>query len=165
MVIATSQDSTITTRTVLAKSISKDGIKFYTNYNSTKSQGLLDNSVISATFFWHQLHRQVHVRGKVIKTSREDSVNYWNSRSRASQLSQYISKQSELCPSKEHLEKAYQAAKDELKGKDVPCPKHWGGFLIKPEAWELWMGHDHRLHDRFLYTHSEQGYSCNRLYP
>lgn len=165
MVIATNNNGELSSRTVLAKSISTEGIKFYTNFNSTKAQGLLNNASISATFFWHNLHRQVHVRGLAVKTSREDSVNYWKTRSHASQLSQYISQQSETCPSKEHLEDLYKEAKAKLKGQDIPCPEHWGGFLIKPKAWELWMGRDHRLHDRFLYTLNNDTYLSSRLYP
>ncbi len=165
MIIATNNNSKISTRTVLAKSISHEGVKFYTNYNSAKAQGLIKTGSISATFFWHNLHRQVHIRGTAVKTSREDSVSYWNSRSPASQLSQYISRQSQKCPSKEHLQTLYKEAQETFKDQPVPCPEHWGGFLIKAEAWELWMGQDHRLHDRFLYTMDNGKYIGSRLYP
>ena len=165
MVIASMHDGALSTRTVLAKSISKNGIKFYTNYTSQKALGLISNPTIAVTFFWNNLHRQIHIKGIVKKTSRDDSIKYWQSRSRPSQLSQYISKQSQVCPSKEQLQTEYEEAKKQFSGKDIPCPDHWGGFIIKPTEWELWMGQDHRLHDRFSYRLIDDQYVCNRLYP
>lgn len=30
----------------------------------------------------------------------------------------------------------------------IPKPKHWGGYRLKPEAFEFWQGQKSRLHDR-----------------
>jgi pyridoxamine 5'-phosphate oxidase len=40
-----------------------------------------------------------------------------------------------------------------------------GGYRLVPDAFELWKGREHRLHDRFLYTRSEAGWRLERLWP
>ncbi len=50
-------------------------------------------------------------------------------------------------------------------GKEVPRPKHWGGYRLAPAAFEFWKGRDFRLHDRLVYTRKGAGWKKALLFP
>jgi pyridoxamine 5'-phosphate oxidase len=152
-------------RVVLCKSWSEEGFVFYTNYRSQKGQDLTVNPGAAAVFYWDPLHRQVRVGGSIEKTSRQVSEDYWRSRGRDSQLSQYISRQSQEAPSRETLENAWREAESEFAGRDIPCPAHWGGYILRPKTMEFWIGRPGRLHDRHEFEKSDRGWTYRRLYP
>ena len=47
----------------------------------------------------------------------------------------------------------------------VPMPDDWGGYCLFPETIEFWQGREGRLHDRFLYTRTADGWRIERLQP
>ena len=154
-------------RVVLCKSWSAEGFVFYTNYESQKGQDLAQNPNAAAVFYWDPLFKQVKVSGEMNKTSRETSVAYWDSRARDSQLSQYISRQSQPAPSREQLERDWAAADAQFKDRPVPCPEHWGGYRLNPRSIEFWVGRHGRLHDRHVFSRpgADQSWTYTRLYP
>jgi pyridoxamine 5'-phosphate oxidase len=50
-------------------------------------------------------------------------------------------------------------------GDDVPRPPFWGGYRVVPITVEFWQGRPHRLHDRFRYERSGDGWTIRRLAP
>lgn len=53
---------------------------------------------------------------------------------------------------------------------EVPLPKFWGGYRVRPSSIEFWQGGEYRLHDRFLYSRKdsslkEGGWDIDRLAP
>jgi pyridoxamine 5'-phosphate oxidase len=152
-------------RMVLCKQWSELGFVFFTNYNSRKGLDLQHHAEMAALFYWDPLARQVLISGTASKTSREDSVAYWNTRPRESQLSQFISAQSQPLESREKLEKAWEAADVQFKSTPIPCPEHWGGYLIRPNRIEFWVGRTGRLHDRYQFEKSGNHWTFLRLYP
>lgn len=152
-------------RVVLCKSWSEEGFVFYTNYNSRKGRDILENPLVAANFYWDPLFRQVKIVGRAKKTSRAISEAYWKSRPRESQLSQWISHQSETVDSRVTLEKAWHAAEMKFASSEIPCPEHWGGYVIEPSAIEFWLGQPGRLHDRFVFEKSNSTWTLRRLYP
>jgi pyridoxamine 5'-phosphate oxidase len=166
MTVTTSgQDGALHSRVVLCKKWTEDGFYFYTNYNSRKGRELGGDAHVSLLFYFDPLFRQIKISGKAVKTSREDSENYWRSRPRASQLSQYISRQSEAVGSREELESLWAKAEKDFAGQDIPCPGHWGGYLVRPQTIEFWIGRPNRLHDRFEFEKGSSGWTFRRLYP
>jgi pyridoxamine 5'-phosphate oxidase len=169
MSIATiSQERGLSNRVVLLKSISPAGLTFFTNYLSHKGHDLAENPQVAAVFYWDPMERQVRISGRAKKTSREESERYWATRSRNSQLSQYISKQSEAVESRAELEKLVLAAEEKFKDKPVPCPAHWGGYLLEPIEFEFWQGQPGRLHDRYEFHRTnaqDSQWQARRLYP
>lgn len=99
------------------------------------------------------------------KTSRQTSEQYWATRARDSQLSQWVSKQSEPLASREIMEKQIQTAETEFAGRQIPCPGHWGGYVFTPHAIELWIGGHGRFHDRYAFTKVQNAWTSKRLYP
>jgi pyridoxamine 5'-phosphate oxidase len=151
-------------RVVLLKGIDT-GLVFFTNYESDKGKEIAARSRASACFFWVMLERQARVRGEVAKVSREESEAYFRTRPREAQLGAWASAQSAVIAGREELERRLAETRDRFAG-DVPCPPHWGGYRLVPDAIELWQGRPSRLHDRLRYTRiSKSAWEIERLSP
>lgn len=123
------------------------------------------NNKVAVNFFWDPLHRQVRMQGTVEKTSSEISDAYWNSRERGSQLSAWVSHQSEELDARGTMAELIAKAEKQFEGKPVPRPHHWGGYKFTPQVVELWIGQRSRFHDRYVFTKVQSGWSLKRLYP
>jgi pyridoxamine 5'-phosphate oxidase len=67
--------------------------------------------------------------------------------------------------SREALDAAYAEMQARFPGEEIPRPPHWGGYRLRPDTIEFWKGRAHRLHDRFLFTRSDDGWDVSRLWP
>ena len=166
MVLATSgKKSNPSVRIVLLKGISKDGFIFFTNYKSLKGESLTENPSASLLFFWAELERQIRVQGNAKKITKTESQKYFDTRPLESRIAAWASEQSEEIPSREYLEKRYLYFKEKFKGKKIPLPPHWGGFILIPSYFEFWQGRENRLHDRICYRKKKSGWDIFRLAP
>ena len=161
-------------RVVLLKAFETDGFVFYTHYDSAKGEEIEANNKVSLLFFWPEMDRQVRIEGTITKISTEQSERYFQSRPRDSQLSAYISQQSQPVDNRGVLEGNLANASDNFAGDDIPHPPHWGGYKVTPHSFEFWQGRPSRLHDRFKFTktnnvHTPQegikAWSIDRLAP
>lgn len=139
-------------RTVLLKLFDYKGFVFFTNYSSNKANEIDLNENVAILFPWIPLERQVKVRGKVEKISKIESVKYFMSRPRSSQLGAWVSNQSNIISSRRILLDKLTEMKEKFHNKEIPIPEFWGGYRIVPFEIEFWQGGEHRLHDRFVYT-------------
>ncbi len=151
-------------RICLLKDITPRGFTFYTNYRSQKGRQIEGNPKVALTFFWAGIERQVGVRGVCEKVSRQDSELYFKSRPIASRLGACASAQSTAIPNREFLENKFKEAEAKY-GENPPLPDYWGGYLVVPETVDFWQGRPSRLHDRFLYTRTVDGWKIDRLSP
>jgi len=153
-------------RIVLLKGCDERGLTFFTNYDSRKGRELGQNPYAALTFFWPALDRQVRIEGRVERTSRQESEEYFRSRPRGSRLGAWASAQSQPIDGREELERAVAALEARFATDEIPCPQFWGGLRLVPDVWELWQGRPSRLHDRFRYTRNpEGGWQRERLSP
>ena len=153
-------------RVVYARGVSKEGLVFYTNYDSRKAAEVKANPHISVTIYWTELERQIRIEGKVEKLSDKVSDEYFASRPRESQIGAWASKQSRRLKNRRALEDQLEMYRKKFEGKKVPRPENWGGYLIKPDYFEFWQGRPSRLHDRIVYQKSEkEHWDKIRLYP
>jgi len=159
-----SKDGTPSARTVLLKGFDENSFFFFTNYESRKGENLIENPVAELLFYWMDLQRQVRISGRVEKTSREESEEYFKTRPLKSRIGAWASKQSNVIPDREHLEKQFAEFEKKF-GDDIPLPPHWGGFRLIPEQFEFWQGRESRLHDRFRYSLRKGQWTIERLSP
>ena len=152
-------------RIVLLKHFDDEGFVFYTNYSSRKADELNQNSKISLHFPWHSIDRQVKICGEVIKISKTESVKYFFSRSKDSQLAAIASEQSKVLTSRTVLINQFESLKQKFQSGDVPFPDFWGGYRVKAHEIEFWQGGANRLHDRFCFTRTNENWEVSRLAP
>jgi len=160
-----SPDGNPRTRIVLVKDFSKDGLIFYTNYESAKAKGMEVNKAVSVNFVWHPLQRQINIQGFAEKVDRRVSESYFHSRPRGSQLGAHVSPQSKAIASRIVLEDRLAELEAQYKNEPIPLPENWGGMRIVPTRFEFWQGRDNRLHDRFEYILKNDQWSTQRLAP
>ena len=160
-----SPDGNPRTRIVLVKDFSKDGLIFYTNYESAKAKGMEVNKAVSVNFVWHSLQRQINIQGFIEKVDRKVSELYFHSRPRGSQLGALVSPQSKVIASRKVLEDRLAELEAQYKNEPIPLPENWGGIRIVPTRFEFWQGRDNRLHDRFEYILKNDQWSTQRLAP
>ena len=155
-------------RVVLIKDVSNKGFVFYTNYQSQKGKELFHNNKGHLTWYSRAQGVSIRVQGEVQKIDASISDNYFASRDRNAQISASISKQSETVESREVLDAEFKKFADDYEGKEIPRPDHWGGVIIQPEKVEVWKSRDDyktRLHDRIVFTLSNDQWTKSRLYP
>ena len=153
MVLSTvGPDGVPDSRYVLTRSVTRAGFDFFTNYDSVKSVQLTVAPVVSALFTWLQLHRQMKIRGTVVRVSEADSDEYFASRPRESQIGAWASPQSSVLRDRAELEERIAAVQNRYpEGVQIPRPPQWGGWRIEVTEAEVWQGRPSRLHDRFRY--------------
>lgn len=153
-------------RTVLLKSFDKQGFVFFTNYGSQKAEHIAQNPRVTALFFWKELERQVEISGTAARISTAESLKYFLSRPRGSQLGAWVSAQSSAISSRGFLEQKLGEMKRKFGDGEIPLPDFWGGYRIVPETVEFWQGRPNRLHDRFEYRLlAENDWEIVRLSP
>jgi pyridoxamine 5'-phosphate oxidase len=149
-------------RMLLLKSADERGFTFFTGYESRKGRELAENPRAALVFYWRPLGRQVRVEGPVRKLSQEESDAYWSTRPLRSRAAAAASRQSEPIESREALEAEFER---QLAQGEPPRPERWGGYVLEPEAIELWLHRDDRLHDRTRFTRAREGWRRELLSP
>jgi len=166
MTLATATaDGKPSARMVLLKQVDHDGFVFFTNYRSAKAEQLDANPYAALVFYWSQLDRQVRVEGSVVKTSAQESREYFSTRPRESQIGAWASAQSQEISSREVLEQRAHELEELYSDREVDCPEYWGGYRLKPERIEFWKSRIGRLHDRLLYVRKGDRWTITRLAP
>lgn len=167
MVVATvSPEGQPSQRIVLLKDLDDDGLVFYTNYDSRKAREIAANPRVSLLFPWYGIERQVKICGRAERISAEQSLKYFSSRPRESQLAAWASRQSSPIDSRDFLMREWGRVKERFAQGDIPLPDFWGGLRVHPEQFEFWQGGAHRLHDRFEYNRGQDGsWNIRRLAP
>ena len=151
-------------RIVLLKGADSAGFTFFTNYESQKGKELAARPHAALLFHWHELERQVRIKGVVERVSPAESDEYFHSRPSASRIGAWASPQSSEIPNREFLEEAEKRFAADF-GDKPPRPEHWGGYRLQPTEIEFWQGRPSRLHDRIHYQLDGAQWRITRLAP
>ena len=166
MSLATSAAGEVSVRVVLMKYWDAEGFVFFTNYESRKAQQIAENDCVGLLFYWECLHRQVRIEGTATRISAAESLKYFATRPRGSQLGAWCSPQSTIISSRDVLNTKLAEIKRKFANHQVPLPSMWGGYRVTPRRIEFWQQGQDRLHDRFLYERTgDGGWSLHRLAP
>jgi pyridoxamine 5'-phosphate oxidase len=152
-------------RTVLLKLYDTAGFVFFTNFESAKAQQIATNNRVSLLFPWVALGRQVRISGTAGKIPTAESVKYFASRPRGSQIGAWASSQSQVISSRSLLDAKVDEIKRKFAKGDIPLPAFWGGYRVTPFEIEFWQARESRLHDRFAYTKKDGGWALDRRAP
>jgi pyridoxamine 5'-phosphate oxidase len=166
MTLATATaDGRPSARVVLLRGLNERGLVFFTNRTSRKGEELAENPRAALVLHWPELGRQVRVEGAVDHVSDEESLAYWRTRPRGSQIAATISPQSQPLRDRAELDALYEGGAEHLGEAEIPLPGFWGGYRVVPETVEFWEHRDDRLHDRIRYRRTPAGWQRERLAP
>ena len=152
-------------RMVLLKSISDEGMVFYTDYESHKGKILQKNSKAALNFWWAKTDKQIRIEGVCIKTSDQESDEYFQSRPRGSQISASVSLQSKEIRNYENLVKEAKDLEKRSSGSNLKRPSRWGGYKLIPNRIEFWKNEVNRLHRRELFILESNKWQKTLLSP
>ena len=166
MVLSTATpDAKPSSRVVLLRGFDEAGFTFFTNYESRKAVEIQANPHAALLFYWAQIEKQVRIEGEITKIDGKDSDAYFASRPRESRVGALASPQSRVIESRRALEEKFAELNEQMAGAEITRPRHWGGYVVKPEIFEFWQGRASRLHDRLRYVKNESGWRIERLAP
>lgn len=159
MTVATvDADSQPWVRTVLLKIFDRQGFVFFTNYESDKARQIETNPRVALLFPWVALGRQVKISGTAARIPGAESLKYFASRPRGSQIGAWASPQSRVISSRSLLDAKVDEMKRKFARGEIPLPSFWGGYRVVPASIEFWQARENRLHDRFVYTRRDDGH-------
>jgi len=145
-------------RMVLLKGYDENGFIFYTNLNSQKGNEIKENPNASMCFHWKSLLRQIRIVGTLKQVDDKTADEYFNSRAYESRIGAWASKQSSVLKNRDELLNTLEDFKKKYKDKEnVPRPKNWSGWNLKPLSIEFWLDGDNRIHERLKYTLDKNG--------
>ncbi len=146
-------------------------ITFFTNRQSRKGEEIAATGRVAALFHFEAFDKVVRMEGYAVESPDWESDEYFAGRAVAKRIGAWASDQSRPIGSRddlaekvveslmrfgvslEELEKLDETDEGRRKAAEIiPRPPHWGGYRIWPEAVELWVGNEARLHDRARYV-------------
>jgi pyridoxamine 5'-phosphate oxidase len=81
----------------------------------------------------------VRIKGSIEQLAPAISTEYFQSRSKGSQVGTWASPQSQVIQSREILDEKVRQIENRFSGLEkLPLPRSWGGYLVKPDVIEFW---------------------------
>ena len=153
-------------RMILIKSFDERGFVFYTNLQSRKAKEFEKNVRVALCFYWKSLKKQISIEGPLLELPNKEADDYFQSRSRESQIAAWASKQSDYLPEGyKSLENNIEYYENKFKNQIIPRPNFWSGRIVVPEKIEFWKNVKNRLHERVLFTPASGNWLKEFLYP
>ena len=153
-------------RMVLIKNFDERGFVFYTNLQSRKAKEFEKNVRVALCFYWKSLKKQIRIEGPLLELPNKEADDYFQSRSRESQIAAWASKQSDYLPEGyKSLENNVEYYENKFKNQIIPRPNFWSGRIVVPEKIEFWKNRKNRLHERVLFKAASESWLKESLYP
>lgn len=166
MSVATaSVNGAVSSRMMMLRYFDGHGFVFFSSYATLAARQLDGNPRISLLFPWLALERQVKVGGTAVKIPKTESLRYFTSRHKESQMGVWLAHDGGVVSSKALLQTKLAEIKRKFQAGQVPMPGAWGGYRVAPQTVEFWQGQPDGLHDRFVYVREEDRWVVLRLGP
>ena len=163
--LATSSSNGIpSTRMVLMREFSKEGLLFSSSTESKKGKDLKENPNAAGNFFWLPLFQQVRVEGKV-EIVYELSDKLWDTSDPELKLSICLFTQGEEIGTRQAFLKRREEAKAKFMDKPIPKPVDYVAYRLKPTLFEFYESNVMKTSDRIEYKWNEEKkeWSARRL--
>jgi pyridoxamine 5'-phosphate oxidase len=166
MVLATSSPAGgPSARAVILRGVDERGFVFFTDTRSAKAVELEADPSVALVVLWSSLERQVRVVGHAAPVTDEEADAFFAARPRAANLAAQVARQDEVIAGPDVLQRRLHELAVVHDGRPVGRPPGWGGYVVAPDAVELWQGQPDHLHDRLRYRRDGAGWRIERLAP
>jgi pyridoxamine 5'-phosphate oxidase len=155
----------VSSRIVLLRYFDEAGFVFFSATNTLAARQMDENPQVSLLFAWLALERQVKVTGTAVSLPTADSLRFFASRRRESQMGTWLAQEGGIVTSRTVLQAKWAEIKRKFSEGQVPMPEFWGGYRVVPQTIEFWQGSADGLHDRFVYVRRKAGWEILRLVP
>jgi pyridoxamine 5'-phosphate oxidase len=158
-------------RAISLRDIDTKGFGLLLNATSPKWQQLSASGQCCLHMLWSTVRRQYRVYGRLEPMEPERLRSYWERKGLGSRLLEHyynaFHTQSQPIPSRAYLLQGIDELKQHYPDKDVvPIPRSLQGVYLYPMEIDVWHGSpEDRLHDRRLFTRTENGWSYCTLVP
>lgn len=166
MVLATSSPAGgPSARAVILRGVDERGFVFFTDTRSAKAVELEADPRVALVVLWSSLERQVRAVGHAAQVTDEEADAFFAARPRAANLAARVARQDEVIAGPDVLQRRLHELAVVHDGRPVGRPPGWGGYVVAPDAVELWQGQPDHLHDRLRYRRDGAGWRIERLAP
>jgi pyridoxamine 5'-phosphate oxidase len=156
----------VSSRIVLLRYFDQSGFVFFSGYDTKKGEQIAQNAQVALLFPWLILDRQVKILGTAVKITGTESLRFFTTRSKESQIGAWLSQSSEVISSRSILRMKLDEMKKKFADRQVPLPVLWGGYRVTAKSIEFWQGRSSGLHDRLVYAAMGEGnWRIERLAP
>jgi pyridoxamine 5'-phosphate oxidase len=161
-----SVDGVVSSRMMILRSFDRRGFAFYTGLKTQKVADLAAHPQAALLFPWLALLRQVRIEGTAVPLSIAETIAYFVTRPRGSQIGAWLTQSGGPISSRSLLKAKLAEIEAKFRAGQIPLPDAWGGFRLVPSRYEFWQGQPDGLHDRFVYTpHGEDDWRIERRLP
>ncbi|MFO7682644.1 MAG: pyridoxamine 5'-phosphate oxidase [Chloroflexota bacterium] len=161
-----SAEGLVSSRLVLLRYFDERGFVFFTGLETQKAQEIGENANVALLFPWLLLERQVRVTGTAVLLPTSETLRFFASRSRESQMGAWLTQSGGVISTRSMLKAKMAEIKQKFVDGSPSLPAAWGGYRVAPRRIEFWQGHADGLHDRFAYTRQpDAAWLLERLLP
>ncbi|WP_298546669.1 pyridoxal 5'-phosphate synthase [uncultured Aquimarina sp.] len=152
-------------RFVSLKEVKNDAFIITGSLQSRKGLEIEKSSKVSLTFWWETTQKQIRIQGNASKILDTEAVGYFDERAKDSKIISLISEQGATIENIDVLKSSFAETERKYKNKDIPKPKNWGGYAIRPIRIECMEFEKSRFHKRTLFQLEEEEWIATILQP
>jgi pyridoxamine 5'-phosphate oxidase len=156
---------TPSSRTLLLKDVTPQGLWFATLATSPKGRDVTANPRAALLLYWREQGRQVRVVGSVEAGSRALARADFLARHPNARAIAIAGAQSEPIPAEEEYAAAIRGARERIEAEPDFVPESWEAYVVRPTEFEFWQAARERDQVRLRYRLEGSGWMRELLWP